>query len=759
MNFALPKPIHGSLVRTLLCSAAFIASTQVAADDIVIDEFFLGGLNVNSSIVVNINPAFNPTIIPSDGDRIIIDDAISIVVDEQAGIDLFQPGVDNLTIINNGTIYTSGTLTTDQNNGGGGYGDGIFLDSSDNATIINNGEISIGDQFSFGVFTRYSSSLTLTNDGRIEIREDVMKPALDNAGNVVINPDTGLPFMTSVTSAGFRVDSFDSLDNPLGGHLLTNNGEIVSYALQSRGMFIDGGPSGQPLGSVLGSTMINNGNIMMLSNAASNGTYDVSGLRIEGHDGTIINNGYIEVRPQGIGIDYNGANGTVVNTGTIFVYNQNSHGIEHYRNGANTLGEELSFTENHGLIEVYGKNTHGVSLTGHVGHAFFNAGRILSESGYSIEAGGDSLPINAGDTNSIWLWDGSILYGDVFVDAQMAEFTFMLLGDGLNATVKFETGTHMANGRAGDRPIGFASWHDSHVYDAATGTLYVADLDSYAQQDQALWRMSSMLQDAIDAGGGTQLPANTYGFAKNVEGRWTRAFGGGLFAQRDGSAPAYNAGSVGLVTGMESQQRGVHGGLAVSYVDGNEAVSYETTSASFYAGVSGNVENLLNYSFTAGAAYNHTDRDQADNTVAGGIDSTGADYASVFWSPSLRLEGPVKGSSLRLLYTGLWQQGHTFNFPGGTELSVDDRFANFVQSRVQMQHALGGVNLAYGAEASWTHGQNMSFDLMGVGLVTPYDDGFYSRAFTRLQNNNGFFEIGYDTKERATVEAGLKLEF
>ena len=70
------------------------------------------------------------------------------------------------------------------------------------------------------------------------------------------------------------------------------------------------------------------------------------------------------------------------------------------------------------------------------------------------------------------------MYGDVFLTTNNVPYTTMHMGDGLNARVRFDT----ANG---GQPLdtNTKSHHNSHVW--VGDPVYVADLDSYPQQDQA----------------------------------------------------------------------------------------------------------------------------------------------------------------------------------------------------------------------------------------------------------------------------------
>ncbi|WP_424832506.1 hypothetical protein [Ruegeria sp.] len=767
MKKTLMRSKNRLVIGALMCSTALVMPSLTLAETFLIDEELRDQLL--QSELTNLQ----------SGDTVIIGENTRIETLDEEGIDFWRVGIDDLTIINNGTIHTTGTYVTNWPNepdfdpddedtwpdSDETWGDGIFVTGNVDGGntglyVLNNGVISVGDGQSSGYYIENFADSTFVNKGLIYIRSEAAEDFVDN----------GQLGLTASFSAGIRVNAYQSFvdidDNVIGaearpGNLLVNNRTIVSEVLQSRGMYIDGATGNFWLS--VDSTAINNGTIRMLAETdlrPAPGTFDVSGLRGEGHDISLVNNGLIEINPEGFGIDINGVNGSILNNGTILSYGDNSHGIEHYRNG-NTIPEdlELSYTENTGLISVEGLNSHGVSLTGYVGHVFVNSSSVFSQNGYSIDVRNGGPQHETGDRNIIRLQEGSLLFGNVFVDEASSEYTSMDFGDGLNATVRFEEDAHIGDGREAGLPAEFTSYHNSHYFDPETNAVYVADLDSYAQQDQAFFNMTQMLQDAVEAGNSVETPENSFAFAANEEGVWTRAFGGGLFADADGSMPGYDAYSFGVVTGKSSNSKGYFGGIAYTTVSGDEDVSYETDSFTVYGGMAGSLSSKLDYSLIAGVTHNHTDRDVADNQVSGGIDTTGSDYASVFISPALTHVGPIKGSSVRLRYVGLWQESHDFNWDGGTELSVDSRFSNLMETRVQMEHNVGAGKIAYGLDAIWSDGNDMSFELMGAALTSPYEDGFSSRAFARYDSKFGYLEVGYDSDDRTTFDLGLKVSF
>lgn len=777
------------LTCALLCSTAIALPVPANATDILIslDHPLFDSSRANGAITI---PLDVNSVTLAEGTEIDITDAVGLEIFSRTGV----------TVTNNGRIITSGTNagTNAADPQSLGYGDGIFVLGSDNATIINNGFISIGDFFGNAIFGYDADGYTVYNTGDIVISEDILEDNEDyltwtatpqQPTNPHIDPDTGLPYQTAGASAGIRINSFLEVTNApsvgLGGHYVVNTGTITSYAVQSRGIYLDGAsrvtwdhdndPNTDEVELAddffsIYSTAVNNGRILMIGTTPSNGIYDVSGLRAEANHATLINNGYIEIRPQGFGIDYNGNSGTIINNGTILAFNDDSHGIEHYRNGTTVLTDlKIDLTVNTGRISVQGDNTHGITLSGHEGHKLVNYGRVFSRDGYSIDVNTfGSGGLATGDRNSVYLLDGSILYGDVYISGASQPYTDFHLGDGLNAAIRFDTTN-------GNLPSSIASRH-GHV--VVGDTLYVVDLDSYAQQDQVAWSMVSQIQNAIDDGTDARPPAGDFAFNGDADGmanRWARVFGGWVQDQGDDDVsyldtgadhtPRYTGYSVGTIVGVNKSRLSFFAGAAYSSVSGDEDVSYDTYSGTLFGGIASTIATRLNVSLTAGAAYNRTDRDMADNRVSGGIDTDTANYASIFLSPSVLVKGPIAGSSFRLNYLGTWTQGHDFDFSGGTQLDVDGRFSNVIGAQLQMAHNLPLANdsfptrIRYGVEASYADGQSVGYNLMGTDLETPYDNGFTARGFAALEVGPTYIEAGYNTDEQVSINAGLKLRF
>lgn len=759
--------LFGQRICPLFLAGALLATPGIARSDEVIIDF--------DTTTTNGGLTANP------GDTLVLQKGKTIETTDAEGLYAWQ--LDGVTVINNGTIRTFGDYIYNAASGVNGYGDGIFIGDSEYATAINNGWISISDTFTNGIYAyEIGNGFTGINNGTIVIEPDAAQDNLDDDNGTpndtaddtpVLDPN-GDPFRSAIASAGIRVDAYDEFNNPSTGHYVVNNGVIRSYVLQSRGMFIDGNGYSGPY-QIVDSTMINNGTIEMLSEDPSNGTYDVSGMRIEGHNGTMINNGLVRIVPRGFGLENNGAGGTILNFGDVLIDGENiadsrSYGIEHYRNGDNIVSAETSLTVNAGKIHATGPTTDGLAISGHSNHRVVNYGRILSEQGYSLRINTDLVDVDGTSIgqNSVFLLDGSILYGDVFLSDVSLENTDFRLGDGLNAAVRFDTTN-------GNLPTDIASRHGHVVVD---DTIYVVDLDSYAQQDQVAWSMFSQIQNAIDDGTEARPPAGDFAFNGDGEGmsnKWMRVFGGWVYEPGDDDVtyldpgadhtPDYTGYWAGTIIGMNKETLSFYAGASYSSVSGDEDVSYDTYSGTLFGGVAKSIAERVEASLTAGAAYNKTDREIADNRVVGGIDTDTANYASLFVSPSLLVKGPIAGSSFRVNYLGAWTQGHDFDFSGGTQLDVEQRFNNVFGAQFQMAHKLPLVNdtfetrIRYGVEGSYADGQAVGYNLMGTDLETPYDDGFSARGFAALEVGPTFIEAGYNTNEQVSINAGLKLKF
>lgn len=301
----------------------------------------------------------------SQGVNVINNGVIKALGERDSGIRVTQS--DDATIINNGLIAVENVGQQPSTSSGLNVSIGIYVRNSDNVTLTNNGIIDVQRYASVGLYSYNSSNLALTNNGSITIQETA---AVENpAGDLA--PD-GTKYKTG-QAWGIRADVFNA-STSVPSVYIVNNGTITSYILQSRGMYIDSGNG--PTWNSTFSTAVNNGTIQMLSDDPSNGTYDVDGMRAEGHDTPLINNGLIDIRPKGFDLQNIGSGGTVQNFGTILVYNEDSHGIRNAREPGNA-GIGVNRTENYGAIYACGANSHGSSAWNYPWHDVVNAGRVI----------------------------------------------------------------------------------------------------------------------------------------------------------------------------------------------------------------------------------------------------------------------------------------------------------------------------------------------------------------------------------------------
>lgn len=634
---------------------------------------------------------------------------------------------------------------------------------------------------------------------------------------------------------GTAAERLDPANWALPGHHMENNGTIRSYVLGSRGMYLrayDGGdlydtdvaPYTNPddgldyniTGDFIyltDSLLVNNGRILMESDDLSGFTHNVYGMSIEGHDATAINNGYIYIRPFGYGMQTGGSGVELYNYGTIVMdhnnvdvdANQPSAGMYSFQDRELetqtwTLDSDpdVSFVlevgrldnsvrnllVNAGVIRVNNSRSAGIYIQNESGHDVYNFGTIWAPNGYSLYLTGDDLI--PGVEDRIYLMDGSILVGDVLMNRRSKKSTRFVLGDGFNGAVRFETDTSVLQTNP-SRPILVTS---RNGYAVVNDTLFSLDMEGYSQQDQTTWSMVSMIQDAVDEGTATRPPAGDFAFngdgGEGMSDKWAQMFAGWVRDPGDGAIGldyngtdehegGFNGYTAGTIIGVNKPERSYFVGAAYSKVDSidwmDNDTGYDTHSGTLFGGIATTLKERFDLSLTAGVSYNHSNRELADGRLTSGIDTVSADYASVFLSPSLLIEGPI-GSSLRLNYLGGWTQGHSYKLSGGELLKVEQRHNHVVGAKFEMVQNIPKFSdrfrarFRYGAEASYADGADIASDVTLSGFTkqagdmsTPYNNGFSAGGFAALDIGPAFIKAGINSDEQVTVNAGVTLRF
>ena len=327
----------------------------------------------------------------------------------------------------------------------------------------------------------------------------------------------------------------------------------------------------------------------------------------------------------------------------------------------------------------------------------------------------------------------------------------MGFGLGGGDTLNFGTGLNAVVATNGNLPGTVTS---QGVYTVVGDTIYNADLSDYAAQDQAAGVTGRLIADAVEARGRT--PVTTQG--AGGDGRWASLTGGVVANSGDSDMAGYDGV---IVSGSFGKDRGegagLFAGVSVSRVETDSGV--DTDAIGIHGGMYGQW-NGADYTLAAGLSYNDTERTQANNMVVGGLESASDSYLSLFIAPSLTWHGVLGGhDSLRLRYTGVWSDGHDFDFADG-DLSVDSRFSHQVEARLAWTRALEQSTLRYGVDLGWQDDGVLDLVLAGNSLSgsTPGEDG-YGRVFLGMDFANGGFEVGYDSNEELSATASYSWRF
>lgn len=750
-----------------------------------------------------------------------------------------------------------------------GYGDGISAWYATNAIVINNGTINVGDYDAAAMSLFYSDNSLNINNGVIELRYENAFGLFTSRSDAATMVNNGSIYSYSVQGTTMmRMVAFDSTAASLAdagttGHLVVNNGLIQawksSFNTEINGMQLEGAYQVDTVLDtndyadkdlhryIADSAMYNYGTINIIATfPAGTSTYfrEVAGMYVNAHDVDVYNYGNIYIGSIGIGMEMQGSGLRQYNYGNIIIdafnagvsTNEIAVGMESYMSRAiYDYGDPLIADDNDpdyvgpvddidrdnassyrnkvvnaGLIQIGNGDgmSAGIATNGGSGHDIYNYGEIRTPNGWSILYGNDGeLGVNG--YNNTYLFDGSILVGDIILNMFAREYSRFHLGDGYNAALRFD----VASDKFHVDP-GFYDGTDTMIWPripnqnlitspngfALVGNMvYVVDLESYSQQDKAAWSLVSMIQDAVDDGASSRPPAGDFAFSGSATGlseNWVRAFGGWVREPGDGGVSVgdeitderdggYSGYSAGTIIGVNKPERSYFTGVAYSQLSSIDEMDndtgYSTHTGTLFGGIATTLKERFDLSLTAGVSFNQTDRDIADNRVPDGIDTTTANYASVFLSPSLLVNGPW-GSSLRLNYLGGWTPTHSYELSEGEKLEVQHRFSHIFGARFQMAHDVPKISetfpvrVRYGVEGSYANGQNIDSVVEDVpalpgilnnynirfnyqGLSTPYDDGFTARGFAALDFGPAFIEAGYNTDEQVSVSAGLKIRF
>jgi hypothetical protein len=635
------------------------------------------------------------------------------------GYGLYVDGNHNNTLINNNTVETFGNNNS-----------GLFANTDGN-TLINRGDVSTTGTWGYGMEVTGLLNNTLINSGTITTTAAVTHGmralgdynTLTNSGDINISGGSA--------HGMYGRDDFNTL---------TNSGTITVEGGSGHGMYVDGdnnmltnigdinvaGGSGDGLttgpSAAHYNTFINRGRIIV----NEFGGTSAHGIKAVGDFNTSINSGSITVYGQsGHGLYADGASPTITNSGNIIVHGDDG-------NGLNANGDSSVLT-NSGNIIVHGDRGHGLYANGD-SNTITNSGTVLSDDGYSVHLTSSDATLN--------LLSGSVLSGKVyFSDFNTATLNF---GSGLNAAVTLSSAM---------LPSGFTITAPG-AYTVVGDTVYVTDLGDYAAQDQASGIASRLVHDAVATRG--VVPAVTQGSAQSDT--WASVTGSLVRNSGDATLTGYD-GTV--VSGSFGRDRldgpGVFAGVSLSQTETDSGVNNDAIGV--HGGIYGQLGGA-DYTLIVGLSYNDTARQQANNTLPGGLETASDSYLSLFVSPAMTWNGLLGGNdSLRLAYTGSYYGSHSFDFSAG-DLAIDSRFTHQLEARVAWARVIEAGTVRYGLDLGYQSGDAISLTLAGQSLSasTPGDEA-YGRVFAGMDFSNGTVEASYDNNNEVSLTASYSWRF
>ena len=668
-------------------------------------------------------------------------------------------GDDTITVTNSGSVSTAGiaayglvavgntnTLTNSGSVSTAGIAAYGFYAEGDTNTLTNSGSVTTTGDGAYGLSARGANN-TLTNSGSVTTAGGNAR-GLFAVGDTNTLTNSGSVSTTDTTAYGLFADG--------ANNTLTNSGSVSTTGDSAFGLVAFGNTNTLTNSGSVSTTgdsafgLVADGDTNTLTNSGSVSTTDTAayGLYAVGANNTLTNSGSVSTEDSlAFGLYAVGANNTLTNSGSVTTTGDGAYGLS-ARGANNTLTNSGSVTtaggNARGLFAVGDTNTltnsGSVSTTDTTAYGLFadGANNTLTNSGSVIAL--DSLSVLMGGTNAtLNLLQGSVLFGDVrFGTPSSATLTF---GAGLNAVVHTDASVP-------------ATITSQGVYTVVGDTIHNVDLSDYTAQDQAGATAGRLIMDAVDARG--QTPVVTQGAAGN--GRWASVTGGLVRNAGDDDLAGYDgmivSGSLGWDLAAAS---GFFAGVSAAQTDTDSGV--ETDAIGLHGGLYGQW-NGADYTLAVGVNYTDATRTQANNMAPDGIESAAAEYMSVFISPALTWHGLLGGSdSLRLRYTGIWQDAHSFAFQDG-DLAIDSRITHQAEARMAWTRGLNDMVVRYGVVLGWQEAGDIDLTVAGNDLsATVPGEAVYGRAFLGMDFDIGSVEVGYDSNQTLTGTAQLTWRF
>ncbi|MES0871382.1 autotransporter outer membrane beta-barrel domain-containing protein [Pseudovibrio sp. SCP19] len=635
-----------------------------------------------------------------------------------------------------------------------------------NVTVNNSGTVEVeGGEDALGLNMLNSAEggigdVTLTNSGFIDghgIEEaygiNLINYTEGNIGEIQVLNSGRISTRSSNDAQGVQIENETEGDS--SGFLIANSGEITALASDdARGIIIEN--SVQGANKLL--QIINSGAILASSSDDTAGGIDVTNDNSGGSEGVLITNtGSIlseaDVQARAINVRHYDETGSIsiVNAGTL----ESNAGVGA---GAGIVAisdaqEDDIFISNSGTVHATGEDFSTGIYASHVQDqdqsiTLVNSGRITGEA---------ALELISNEVN-LQLENGSVIDGTFFVNAnEMA----VNIENGLNLALTYETRSGVSD------PDVTVSSEMPVVHDAVQNKIYSADLTSLALPGYYLQTLSNAAQGTAEQG----INSTSSSEEDSTPLLWGKAFGGYETQSANGESPEITQAYGGLLSGA-FRQTGEHtfgifaGGVYNTLENQHKTLKLDSQTAVVGVQARINKERFwVDATMIGGYAWFDSERQVANNTVAGGLETAKADYSGYLLAPSLALGLRVServSLSTRGQYAGLFV-GEIDETGSEANLTTEDYSAQVASIRAQMDvQAYSSENengtfesaLRFGADAFFDLGTNSeSVQLGGLPINLPdLDRDAITAGFAGVSLNyaskDGLWSVGGDIEGR-----------
>ena len=447
------------------------------------------------------------------------------------------------------------------------------------------------------------------------------------------------------------------------GNSITNGGRITTVGGTAHGVqFVDG------------NTFRNVGTVR---------TIGISAVGVLGNDGNTVRNG-----------------GVISTTGaTAFGILMNNNGV----------------VDNDGTISTFGAGSHGVLVSN--GNNIANTGRIVTTGliAHGVEAGADNTVVNSGFISASGVGSAAVLFNGAGNTLRLQPGSVIVgpLDFAAGNTLVVDNGHSIAHTFTNNLPATITT--NGAPFAVSGLQVAVVDATSLSMADDMLFDLTNTVTGsvlsrlhgvrqggspgqvvaALDGEGDPLSFASSLGDADGPEA-WAQVFG--LAREQRTASPAIGSDHYlgGIIAGMDGNvaqdtRAGFFLGASTGRLDvkfGSQEEDVDSAFGGLYLGYATGPW-AFDLVVTGGWSTYDLNRNVANNTVPGGLETASADYDGYFIAPELAISHvtDVNGHdvipSIRLGYAGTHLDGYTETGSAGA-ISVDDRDVQLLTGRFQV---------------------------------------------------------------------------